>query len=285
LSELVKTALNGYRVGQNPLAAPVTTPVAAPGFAGQVGQARRNQVPGLFFADGHRPRNQILASLPADVWARLAPHTGQSLLIQGEVLIEAGKPIEKIYFPNNGLLSLMQSTKADVYVETALIGSEGLTNAFELLDESVAASRTLVQISGTACWLPADVLRSEFRWAGFFQRRLLRFLHWQEIQSSQCALCNRLHAVEERLARWLMMAHDRVPSSELFLTHAAISHLLGTRRSGVTVALNNLEATGAISCTRGRIVIEDVQKLHGCSCECYEALSAQSASLLQGFEN
>lgn len=273
MAELVKSTINGYGVGQNSL--------ATPGFVGPVG---RNHVPSLAFSDGNRPRNQILASLPADVWARLAPHMGHSLLIQGQVLIEVGKPVEKIYFPNKGLISLMQSTKADVYVETALIGSEGLTSAFELLDESVATARTLVQISGTACWLPADVLRAEFRWAGFFQRRLLRFLHWQEIQSSQCTLCNRLHAVEERLARWLMMAHDRVPSSELFLTHAAISHLLGTRRSGVTVALNNLESTGAITCSRGRIIIEDAIKLRACSCECYEALSAQSNLLLQGLE-
>ena len=250
--------------------------------AGFAGQTRRNHMSGVAFPDGHRPRNQILASLPGDIWARLAPHVGQSLLIQGQVLVEAGQTVEKIYFPNNGLLSLMLGTAANVHVETALIGNEGLSSAFELLDESVASSRTLVQISGTACWLPAEVLRAEFRWAGYFQRRLLRFLHWQEIQSAQCALCNRLHPVEERLARWLMMAHDRVQSNELFLTHAAISHLLGTRRSGVTVALNNLEATGAVSCTRGRIVIEDAARLRACSCECYESLTLQSAALLQG---
>jgi CRP-like cAMP-binding protein len=167
-----------------------------------------------------------------------------------------------------------------VHVETALIGREGLTSAFELLDESPAATRTIVQISGTACWLPADVLRAEFRWAGYFQRRLLRFLHWQEIQSAQCALCNRLHAVEERIARWLMTVHDRVESNELFLTHAAISHLLGTRRSGVTVALNNLETTGAIQCTRGRIVIENPDTLRACACECYDSLATHGAALL-----
>lgn len=269
LSESIKT-MNSHEA--------VPTPLVPSGFSQQ---ARRNAgASSQPTREGHRPRNHLLSALPADVWARLSPHVGQTLLIQGQILVESGKPIERVYFPNNGLLSLMLNTRSGMYVETGLIGWEGLTNAFELMDGVPALSRTMVQISGTACWLPVEVLRAEFRWAGYFQRRLLRFLHWQEIQSAQCALCNRLHAVEERLARWLLTVHDRVESNELFLTHAAISHLLGTRRSGVTVALNNLENAGAIRCTRGRIVIVDTDKLRDCSCECYDSLSAHSALLL-----
>ena len=230
-----------------------------------------------------RPRNQVLATLPADVWLRVAPHIGHALLIQGRALHEAGKPVEQVYFPNGGLISLVVDSRTGARVETGLVGREGMTGAFEALNDVAMSYRAIVQIAGTACWLPADVLRAEFRRGGEFQDWMLRYLQWMNAQAAQGVLCNRLHSVEERLARWLLMVRDRMANDEVPITHEAIAHMLGTRRSSVTVALGNFEHEGYLHCARGRLEILNAHGLQGSACECYAALHAHGA-LLHGHQ-
>ncbi len=219
-----------------------------------------------------RPRNQVLASLPAEVWGRIAPHLNQSLLIPGKVIIHEGRPVDHVYFPNCGLLSLVMCGRSGERVEAGLSGRECMAGGFEAMGEASAISRATVQIAGTSCWMSAEAFRTELSWAGCLQEHLLRYFQWQLAQAAQYALCNRFHCVEERLARWLLRASDHVENSEIFITHEAIAQMLGTRRSGVTVALSTLEVAGIVNCGRGRITILDHAALRSHACECYDAL-------------
>jgi CRP-like cAMP-binding protein len=230
-------------------------------------------------AQAARPRNRILATLPGDIWLRLAPHLGHQLLIQGRPVVEPGKTVDRVYFPNSGLISLVLDSKVGARVETGLVGREGLLGLPEALNNTPSMTRFMVQIAGTACWLPAPLVRAEFRRGGEFQDWLLRYMQWQTAQAVQCALCNRLHSVEERLARWLLCVCDRLGQDEVSVTHEAIAHMLGTRRSSVTVALGNFEQAGVLHCARGRLEVLDVEALKNTSCECHTALTAQREAL------
>jgi CRP-like cAMP-binding protein len=228
-----------------------------------------------------RPRNRVLAALPPDVWTRVAPQIGHALLIQGRTLFEPGKPVDHVYFPNGGLISLVVDSCTGAKVEAGLVGREGIAGIFEALNDTPATQRAIVQVAGTACWLPTSVFRAEFRRGGEFQEWVLRYLQWMNQQASQCALCNRLHSVEERLARWLLMVRDRMVNDEISITHEAIAHLLGTRRSSVTVALGGFEEQGLLHCARGRLEILNASGLNNCACECYSALHTHGAFLYQ----
>lgn len=224
-----------------------------------------------------RPRNHIIAALPQDTWSRIVPHIGHALLIQGRPIHENYKPVEQVYFPNGGLVSLVVDSSGGARVEAGVIGREGAVGIFEALNETPPTQRGVVQIAGTACWLPASVFRTEFRRGGEFQELILRYLQAMNAQATQCVLCNRLHSVEERLARWLLMTHDRLASEEIPVTHEAIAQLLGTRRSSITVALGEFEAQGLVRCARGRLEILDTECLGEAACECYGALRGQAA--------
>ena len=158
-------------------------------------------------------------------------------------------------------------------------GREGAVGALELLSGSLASERAVVQVPGTALWLPADAVRDEFRRAGAFQEWMLRFWASMMEQKAQCALCNRLHSVEERLCRWLLCLRERVESDEIEITHGAFAQMLGARRSGVTVALGALSAAGLLDTGRGRIALLDVDGLRANSCSCHAVLSRSSESL------
>lgn len=226
-----------------------------------------------------RPRNQVLANLPIEVWGRVAPHLNQTLLIPGKVLIHEGKKVERVYFPNCGMLSLVMCGRSGERVESGLSGRESMAGGFEAIDDTPSVTRATVQIAGTACWMPAEAFRTEFSWAGAVQEHLLRFFQWQCAQATQYSLCNRFHCVEERLSRWLLRACDYVENSEIFITHEAIAQMLGTRRSGVTVALSALETSGIVTCGRGRIVVLDRAALEARACECYAALRLHADKL------
>lgn len=222
-----------------------------------------------------RPRNRLLCSLGADEWERLSPHLGRTLLIEGQNLNHPGQAIERVYFPNTGLVSLVVNARDGSQVEVGVAGREGLAGDLSVLCGGPSQLRAIVQAAGTACWLPAAVVREEFRRGGAFQQNLLQHFQMLTSQSAQCALCNRLHSVEERLSRWLMVIRDRLETDEIDITHEFIAHMLGTRRSGVTVALGVLQQAGLIDITRGHISIRDAGQLAASACECYGIISKQ----------
>jgi CRP-like cAMP-binding protein len=219
-----------------------------------------------------------LQSLPADVWRRLEPQSQRTLLFQGQVLYEAGSPIERVYFPNSGVVSVVLGHNGE-QIEVSMIGREGAIGSLELLSGTLATETAVVQVSGTAVWLPASVARDEFRRGGAFQEWMVRFWASLVAQRAQSTLCNRLHSVEFRLCRWLLDLHERVESDEIDITHGAIAQMLGARRSGVTVALGALSAQGLLDTGRGHILLLDTDGLRANACACHSTLSSALGAL------
>ena len=255
-------------------------------FSGSTGIAHTADLPGGSWGAStsasppSRPRGWALQGLPSDVWRRLEPQAHRTLLFQGQVLHEAGAPVDRVYFPNSGMVSLVLSSATGEQVEVAMAGREGAVGALEMLSETVAGETAVVQVPGTALWLPSTVVRDEFRRGGAFHEWMLRFWVSLMAQKSQAALCNRLHSVEERLCRWLLGLRDRVESDEIEITHGSIAQMLGARRSGVTVALGVLGAQGLLDTGRGHIRLLDIEGLRANSCSCHSTLS-RSLDLLR----
>jgi len=156
-----------------------------------------------------------------------------------------------------------------VDVEVCLAGNEGMVGDEAARDGGVSFRRALVQTSGDALVLPSEIFRREFQLGGALQSAVLRHQQTSLAQTSQTTMCNRLHSVEERLSRWLLMAHDRTQGDRLELTQEFLSQMLGARRSGVTIAAGLLRDAHAIKYTRGAITVADRDCLESCACGCY----------------
>jgi len=220
-------------------------------------------------------RNRILSALPSDVLERLAPHMRRILLHQGDTLQEAGAMIERVYFVEKGLTSLLVEARDGFEVEASVIGAEGMVGATCVLNDQPAFHRTVVQIPGSAYMLPISVLCEELARHGALENTLHTYLRLMLSQVSQSVLCNRIHTVEERLSRWLLIVRDSVGSDEFDLTHEFIARMLGVRRSGVTIAMGILQQSGLIESTRGHVSILDGEKIESSACECYGAIHKQ----------
>jgi CRP-like cAMP-binding protein len=235
-----------------------------------------NLMPMPFVADGSTPcRNRLLAALSSEAWQRLAPHLRRFEMVQGKVLQENGKPIEQVYFVEEGMVSLVIDAEDGNQVEVGITGNEGLVGVLIGLDNQPALHKAMVQVPGVAYQLSAEVLEDECRRNPQWHNLLLHYAYVLFAQSSRSALCNRTHTVEERLSRWLLLVRDRINSDELPLRDEFIAHMLGARRSTVTVALGVLQQAGLIDNTRGDILILNNDKLERTACSCYANLRDQ----------
>jgi CRP-like cAMP-binding protein len=230
-------------------------------------------------------KNRILAALSPEDYERLAPHLEQVEMPHGRILYKANDIIEHVYFPTNSMISLLSQTSDGSSVEVGLTGFEGMTGLSVVLGVERSPHIAMVQIHDGAMRLKTAVLREEFKRGGRLQAVLLRFTQSLMLQISQVAACNRLHMVEERLARWLLMSHDRCICDDLPLTQEFISLMLGVRRAGVTTAAIALHAEGYINYKRGHISITDREGLETFSCDCYRIIKAEFDRLNSGTEN
>lgn len=226
----------------------------------------------------HRPSNRLLANLPLDVWMRLQPHMGQMSAGAGHVLIEQGQRVERVFFPLSGLVSQIISAPDGSQVSTALLGREGICGLPEGLNNTSATTDSFMQVAGTVCWLPAEIVQAEFKRNETLQCWLLRYMEWQTVQSTQNVLCNRLHSIEERLARWLLHAQEKVGPEFITVTHKNLSALLGTLRCPITLALGRFEKMELIHCARGRLLVLNAEGLKKLSCRCHDVLQQQEKS-------
>jgi CRP-like cAMP-binding protein len=167
-------------------------------------------------------------------------------------------------------------------IEVGLVGNDGVTGIPAALGDTIATTTALVQVSDSATRMKASVLKTEFERGGgsVLQSLLLRYMQAQHAFVTQSIACNRLHYLEGRLARWLLLVCDRVGSKELPLTQEFMSQMLGVRRSGVTEAANTLQKAGLIRYTRGKVTILNREDLEAASCECYEIIKGEYARLL-----
>lgn len=216
-----------------------------------------------------KPRNRILAALPADELGRLLPHLKPVTLEYKQVLYEPHKTIRYSYFPEDSVVSMVSTLIDKTVVEVGLAGREGIVCVATFLGANSTPHQGIVQVAGSAMRMKASVLRDEFQQCRKFQDLLLRYTQAHIVQIAQTAVCNRLHTLEARLSRWLLMIHNRVDGDDFPLTQDVISMMLGAQRTGVTEAAGALQKKGIISYSRGRITVLDRRELEETSCECY----------------
>jgi CRP-like cAMP-binding protein len=227
-----------------------------------------------------RPRNVILAQLPPDEFGALARYMVPVPLPLEKRLSEPNQPIEFIYFLNSGLVSTDAVTEKGEQVEVGVIGREGFAGLPALLDQPQMAHTVIMQGIGDGYRIPAAIVRAEFLKGGMLQKLVHSFAYLQLVQVTQSVLCNRMHEVDARLARWLLSSADRMESETLHLTQEFLGQMLGVQRSTVTVAAGELQRQGMIGYSRGRIHITDRPKLREVACECYGIVQAQYARIL-----
>ena len=216
--------------------------------------------------------NSLLAAVPRKAYRSLLAGLEPVTLTFGEVLYEPGETIRHVYFPGASLVSLLTLADGHLALEVGLIGREGMVGIPLVLGHSASSVRALVQGTGTALRMASPRFRDEFRGCPPLQRELYRYVHALMAQISQTAACNRFHVVETRLARWLLMTHDRVKSDQFRMTHEFLGHMLGVRRVGVTRAAQALQTRDLIRYSRGDITVLDRGGLELAACECYKVV-------------
>jgi CRP-like cAMP-binding protein len=213
--------------------------------------------------------NRLLQDLPRNVRDRFLGECEPVSLAFGTVLCERGRPYRHVYFPLGGFLSLVATVSRHPPLEIALIGSEGMLGATLVLEVKTARLQGIVQGAGTAWRIPASRFRRALRESPALRDVTRRYLYVVLMQLSQSTTCTRFHEAEARLARWLLMTHDRAHSNRFHLTHQYLGDMLGVRRSAVTIAAGALQRRNLIRYVRGRIEVVDRRGLEAASCECY----------------
>jgi CRP-like cAMP-binding protein len=228
-----------------------------------------------------RPANRILANLPDDEFEQIRPKLRAVAFPIGEILYMPEQKIEHAYFVDRGVVSLLAALEDGATVEAGVIGPEGVAGVSVILGANSTPNQALTQSNVDAWRISTTDLVTEFRKSGKLRDLMLRFVHTMFTQVTQTAACNRLHTLDQRLARWLLLTQDRVESNEFTLTQEFLSRMLGVRRAGVTVAANDLRQAGLIHYRRGDIVIVDRHGLENVSCECYRIVKHEYDSYLQ----
>ena len=214
-------------------------------------------------------KNRLLTALSPDDFAKLSDALQPVTLRKKQILYEVGAPLEHIYFIEDGVASVMTLMEDGASSEVGMVGSEGVVGVSALLGGMVSAQHIVVQLPGTAHHIPASLCKAAFEHSAGVRKVMLGFIEDLLNLSSQTAACNRLHSVEQRTARWLLMASDRIGSAVLPLTQEFLAAMLGVRRSGVSEVAGELQRSGLIRYRRGEITIVDRAGLEKTACECY----------------
>ena len=229
------------------------------------------------------PGNRLLAMLTAKDAAWVAPRLMRVTLALGDRFAVAGRPLAHVYFPESAIASVIAVMDDGGSVEVGTVGDEGMVGLSAFFGVDATTSEIVCQIPGTALRLPAADLARAADERPAFRRLLNRYADAYLAQVSQAAACNRLHPLERRCARWLLMTHDRVHRADRFpLTQEYLAMMLGVRRAGVSVAAGHLQSAGLIRYHRGGVQVLDRAGLEAASCECYRVVRARLDQLLSG---
>ncbi|MFZ0786436.1 MAG: Crp/Fnr family transcriptional regulator [Candidatus Acidiferrales bacterium] len=223
-------------------------------------------------ADGKQVSNKVLLATPDNEYELMRPDLTYIDLPDHLSLHEPGQRIEFVYFPNRGMVSQVVVTKDGRTVEVGVVGKEGYVGAGLAAGLSRSSVREIIQVGGDGFRMRGSAMQRILRSAPQLQVILNRQLGLQGMQVAQTAACNRLHDIQQRLSRWLLMTQDRVDSASLPITHDFIATMMGTDRSTVSVAASVLQKKGIIEYVRGAVKIVNRRKLEKSSCECYEAI-------------
>ena len=215
-------------------------------------------------------RNQILRGLPREKYPHLFANLKLVNLASHQILYHLEDNIRAVYFINNGMASLLSTTVEGDSIEVGNIGNEGLVGVPVILRQAKTPYQIVVRVVGDAWMVSTDILKQEFEKPGELKDRLLAYTHALGTYMSQLGVCNHFHTLDKRLCRWLLIASHQVQSDTFQLTHESLSQMLGTGRTGITMAANRLQKSGLIRYCRGRIIILDPTRMETISCACYQ---------------
>lgn len=229
--------------------------------------------------------NRLLTSLPRTQFERLYPHMEVIRLPQNKILYlnETDDTDENVYFPNNGMVSLLSESEGGATIEVGVVGNEGLIGLPVIMQHKTSPHSAMVHLTSDIVKIKGKYLIEEFNRCGRFHTLLVHYTHVLLMQRSQSVVCNHFHTTEKRLCRWLLSAHDCVQTDTLFLTHETIAYMLGVPRTAVTMAAGTLQTGGFIRNGRGKIVILDRHGLESASCECYQNIKEKFAEFIDSY--
>jgi CRP-like cAMP-binding protein len=221
---------------------------------------------------GRAIRNRILLAIPDEEFLVLRPLLEPVDMPQHKIFYDPGDKIEHAYFPNEGMVSLVVLVQDGRSVEVGISGSEGIVGAPLVFGFESVPMRAITQVPGTGLRIQSSALEETFGQTPNLRFLIDHYVMTQQLQVAQLAACNRLHDMDQRLARWLLMCQDRVDSANLPLTHEFIAQMLGAGRPTVTIAAGMLERAGLIANTRGSVKILNRKRLEDAACECYRVI-------------
>ncbi len=224
--------------------------------------------------------NKLLAALSREEYERLLPQMQAITLPLKQHIYELNEPIEHVYFPNSGIISVLGVLGNGGTVEVATVGNEGMIGSPILLGTDRIAAETIVQIPGDGWRMKVDVFKREVPPGSPFHNVLLRYVQALMNQLIRSVICNTMHPVEARCCRWLLQTQDRVGLDEFILTQEFLSQMLGVRRASVSEVAAKLQKAGLIDYHRGKIKIVDRKGLEAGSCECYQVIKQEYERLL-----
>jgi len=230
-------------------------------------------------SNGSNGRNRLLAALPPKDFSLIASDLKDIDLAQGVVLQEAGEPVEHVYFPQTGMISLLAVMQDGREVETATVGREGGVGTITGLGSRVSPHRSVVQIEGSASRIPAAKFQAAVNASAAIRDIAVRYSDSLMMMVQQSAGCNALHNLESRLCRWLLQTRDRNDSNQIPLTQEFLAQMLGVRRTTLTLIAQGLQSDGLIRYRRGHIEIVNRSGLEARACECYGVIRRQSEAV------
>jgi len=234
-----------------------------------------------FLSNETDPRqNGLLNGLSTADFARLRTELYPVELPLGHVLYEPGDVLSHVYFPIEGIVSLLYVMEDGASAEISVVGNEGMVGVSLLLGGESTPSRAVVQSALRAFKVSRQIIKEEFNRSVEFRVLLLRYMQALITQMAQTAVCNRHHSIDQQLCRWLLLSLDRLPSNQLTMTQELIANMLGVRREGVTEAAGKLQKSGVIRNNRGQITVLDRPALELRCCECYSVVKRETDRLL-----
>jgi CRP-like cAMP-binding protein len=224
--------------------------------------------------------NQLLAALPPEEYARLHTHLIPTRLPFKHVLYDVHQPVEHVYFVNSGVYSILTVTEKNEAIEVAIVGSEGMVPPPSFAGSETGILKVVCQVPGEVLRLGIDILQREQMGGGQLGVLLGRYTQAMFLMIAQLSTCSRLHSVEERFCRWVLMTADRAGQQTFPITHDLLSHMLGVRRASVTVVAGMMQQAGLIHYRYGKMTIRDRDGLEAGVCDCYHIIRGQFDRLL-----
>ena len=216
-------------------------------------------------------KNRLLAALPPAEFSRFFAALKPVTFELRQILQDGSEPAAEVFFIESGVTSILDIMSDGSTIEVGMVGREGMIGVVALLDPAATSPHALVQVPGTGLSMPLAHCRRAFDESAAVRTVMLRFASGLMSLSAKTAACNRLHSIEQRLARWLLMAHDRMDALTMPMTHEFLASMLGVRRAGVTVTAGELQRSGLITYRQREVTIRDPEGLQALACECYQA--------------